>query len=303
MRPLVVVVTYNSAADIGDCIRSVVNQCVPCSIVIVDNASSDSTLDEVRMLQESFEFITLVASGFNDGFAKACNVAIRRFRAAGQPVLLLNPDCIMSTGSIGRLIELLDFPDVGAATLRLELDSGEPDPACARRAPDVASAALHSIGWRRGRETAGYNVAPANGDEVIELEATVGALMMIAGGCLDIVGLLDERFWMYGEDLDLCLRIRQGGWRIVQGGRPVVIHRKGRSSGTFRSPRVNYAFHRSLWLYYVKHLGPTHPMALRMTVAAGITARGTLSMLRSGVHVTRLSATALRWKACHGGRT
>lgn len=284
--PLIIIVTYNSRDDITECIGSVATQSIECMVAVVDNASTDSTLETLAGLRNRYPFVEIIASDTNLGFAKACNLAIRRHRKPEQPVLLLNPDCILSDGSVARLLELLQLPNVGLATLRLETSDGEPDAACARRAPDLAGAALHALRWRRGRRTAGYNIKPAEGGQILDLEATVGALMLIAGRCLDDVGLLDERFWMYGEDLDLCLRIRQAGYRIVQGGHPVVIHRKGRSSGTFRSPKVNYEFHRSLWLYYKKHLAPVQPVPVQFAVATAIILRAGLSMIRSAVHVS-----------------
>lgn len=280
---LVIVVTYNSVKYVEACLRPLLNE-PNLSIVVVDNASGDRTVEVVRRLQVlNPHMINIVARPMNAGFSASCNLAIRKFRKAEQAVLLLNPDCVLPAHGLWRLRQLVTQPSVGIATLRIEKPTGELDTACARRLPDLAHSVRHAFKFLSSKPTAGYNVRPANRGEIVGLEATVGALMLLSSELIGRIGLLDEAFWMYGEDLDLCKRAHDAGFLILQAGDPVAIHVKGASSGSTRSLGTNCAFHRSLWIYYKKHLAHNHTRVSQYAVLLGIGFRLIMSVLRGVV--------------------
>jgi N-acetylglucosaminyl-diphospho-decaprenol L-rhamnosyltransferase len=282
---LTVIVTHNSARDIGRCVSSVLAQAHDYgshTVAVIDNASIDGTPASLVRLSY-YPSVEVAFNRENVGFGRAVNQATRAFAASDSDVLLFNPDCVMPPGAIKELSRLLKLPNAGVATLTLLMSNGNPDPACARSAPDLRSAVRHARQRTRQTQTQGYNVEPAGAGQVKTLEATTGALMLLSSECRERVGPLDERFWMYGEDLDLCRRVHNAGYVIYQSGTPSVLHTKGASSGKFRRVRVNYAFHAAMWLYYRKHLARCDPVVIQAAVLIGIVGRGGASVLQSAV--------------------
>lgn len=267
---LAVVVTYNSAPYIASCLDGLIRQGDRVAIAVVDNRSTDTTQGILTRFAAEGR-INFLRSQTNVGFARACNAALERYHDAGQHVLLVNPDCILPDGAVAALLSLTSEASAGIATLRLERSDGTVDLACARREPDFAGAVTHALRSLVGREQTGrYHARPAAAGEIVELEATVGALMLMTATCYARIGGLDETFWMYGEDLDWCKRARDAGFRIYQAGSPAALHVKGGSSGLSRSLRVNKAFHQAMWLYYRKHLAPQHGTITHVFVATGV---------------------------------
>jgi len=273
---MVVIVTYRSAGYIEFCLSALLSQQdARTRVVIVDNASPDTTA-AVLARYADHDQVSVLYNRRNIGFSAACNLAIRRYRQPGQNILLLNPDCVLPPGGLARLRDLV-CQGAGIATLRLELTDGSLDTACARMAPNIKHSLQHALKLRRRSDTIGYHASAAYGERTVELEATVGALMFISAECADAVGLMDEDFWMYGEDLDYCLRARRAGFRILQAGSPTALHIKAGSTDGKRPPRINLEFHRALWLYYSKHLAAQDALAMRGAVLVGICLRALVS--------------------------
>ncbi|MBI4504349.1 MAG: glycosyltransferase family 2 protein, partial [Chloroflexi bacterium] len=212
----VVVVTYNVRDLLEACLASFCASAGPLTVevCVVDNASIDGSADLVRA---RFPQAALIGCATNRGYAYANNLALRQAR--GRHVLLLNPDTVLPPKALRTLVGILDGdPTLGAVGPKLVRPDGSLDLACRRSFPTPEIALYRMLGlshrFPRSRRFARYNLTYLDPDQPAEVDAVVGACMAIRGAALRQVGLLDERFFMYGEDLDLAYRLKQAGWRV-----------------------------------------------------------------------------------------
>jgi N-acetylglucosaminyl-diphospho-decaprenol L-rhamnosyltransferase len=286
----VVIVTYCSERTIIRCLRTLVEALegrFDHRILVIDNASSDNT---VSLVEYNFPSVAVVARSANDGFSVATNEGLRR--VGGEFVLVLNPDTELSPGVIEHLVEVLDSnPDIGMIGPRLVRLDGTFDHAAKRRFPTVLGAARYLLSeqLRLPTGTSDY-VAPEVDEHKFGLvDAINGAFMLLPSKTLQTVGLLDETFWMYAEDLDWCRRAWAAGLSVAYDGRVTAVHIKGASSGTHRPPCVNWHFHRSMWIFYRRyHRGD--PAPLKVLALLGIAASLGLTMVR--YYASRLGETS-----------
>ncbi|MBK8460505.1 MAG: glycosyltransferase family 2 protein [Micropruina sp.] len=244
-------------------------------IWLVDNASTDGTVSAVKA---RFDGVTVLGRASNDGFGVANNIALRQCTAPF--VLVLNPDTKVAEGVIDHLLgQLRGWPDVAVVGCRLEQADGSLDLAAKRRFPTPRSALQYFFSRRRTlAEYSNPEVAP---EEVGDVDAVNGAFMLVRAEAIGEVGLFDEDYWMYAEDLDWCKRFWDAGWRIRYDGRVSVLHLKSAVSGKRRSPRLNWHFHHSMAIYYRKHhAGSSWP--LDALVHVGIYARLAQKTLTDG---------------------
>lgn len=245
----VVVVTYGAATLVRRCLDSVIAHApTGTRVFVVDNASPDGTAD---IVSEEFPQVELIRRSSNDGFAVANNVALRR--SSAPYVLVLNPDAELEAGTLDHLLrEMRQHPTVGVMGCRLLTADGALDHAAKRMIPSPGDA----IRWFLPGRSAGRSryTAPAVDERGAgPVDAVNGAFMLIRRAALEEVGLLDEAYWMYAEDLDWCVRFRKAGWSVRYDGRVVAHHLKAGSSGKARSWRLNYHFHRSMDIFYRAH--------------------------------------------------
>jgi GT2 family glycosyltransferase len=248
---------------------------------LVDNASADGT---VEMVGSDFPEVWLHASPTNLGFSAATNLAIR---AGSAPyVLVLNPDTRLTPGALEHLLGVMnDHPDVGICGCRLEREDGTFDHAARRSFPTPVSALGHFLRiGRLGRAPAPLASYRAPTIESGRVDAVNGAFMLIRRKALEEVGLFDEGYWMYMEDLDLCYRFAQAGWVTWYDPAVTVVHVKWGSSGKYRTPRLNYAFHYGMYRFYRQHYASQHNKVLNAAVYAGIAGKLAVSMVRSAVN-------------------
>jgi N-acetylglucosaminyl-diphospho-decaprenol L-rhamnosyltransferase len=267
LQPLVsvVIVTYHSEQTIDACLGPLAGHRL--QLIVVNNDQSSSFL---RRLADTYgSAVELHSMGRNAGFGAACNVGLAH--AESEVVLFLNPDASITFDDLMACRRaLLESPDVGAMTCRLITADGSLDHACKRNIPTPTSSLAYFLRRFGGRST---YTAPELGEfEIGEVEAINGAFMLGPAVAFRAVGGFDETFWMYGEDLDLCLRLRNAGWRILYWPEVTAIHLKGASSGSRRSWLVNRAFHRSMLVFFSKHY-PDSPLGLRILIGAGVRAR------------------------------
>ena len=260
------------------------------TVFVVDNASSDGTVELVR---EEFPHVTLLVNDRNEGFSAANNRAIRA--GSGTYVLALNPDTRVTEGALDRLLELMDSKvEVGICGCRLELEDGTLDHAAKRSFPTPLSALGHFTGLGRQKGApavlAAYRAPSVSAGPV---DAVNGAFMLIRRQALDEVGLFDEGYWMYMEDLDLCYRFAQAGWITWYEPSVTVAHAKHGSSGKQRSPRLNYAFHYGMYRFYRKHYAARRSILVNAVVYAGIASKLVVSVVRSAFR--RPLATVVPW--------
>jgi GT2 family glycosyltransferase len=236
------------------------------------------------MVGEEFPEVELIASDENLGFSKANNLAIRRGNA--PYVLALNPDTLMTEGALDQMLELMEQkPEVGISGCRLELPDGSFDHAARRSFPTPLGALAHftRIGrWKKAPARLAQYRAPEI--ESGPVDAVNGAFMLMRRKALEAVGLFDEGYWMYMEDLDLCYRFAQAGWITWYEPAVKVIHVKAGTSGKNRKPRVNYAFHYGMYRFYRKHYAKNDNVLLRGAVYTGIAAKLGVSVTRSAIN-------------------
>ena len=247
----VVIVNYQTFELTKNTINSILEYEYPFSyeIFVVDNASSDDSLDRLKdYFKDNVKFI---ASEENNGFAAGNNQALRK--ATGRYQLLLNSDTIVWEDTLENIYYYMEkHEDVGACGCRVILENGELDKACKRSFPNVKNSFIRLFHIPTKSKDDNYNLTDLPDDEVYEIDCLTGAFMFIRKDALDQIGLLDETFFMYGEDIDLCYRIKQGGWKIVYYGKSKIIHLKGASSKKQKSKLI-YEFYRAMYIYYKKH--------------------------------------------------
>ena len=278
----VVIVSYRSCDLLRSCLSSLRANppAFGANVWVVENASQDGTSEMVR---SEFPEVELIVAETNLGFSVANNLAIRRGHA--PYVLALNPDTRLTEDALDRLIRLMETNStIGIAGCRLELEDGGFDHASRRSFPTPIGALGHFTGLGRRsnapRWLAQYRAPTVESGPV---DAVNGAFMLMRRRALDDVGLFDEGYWMYMEDLDLCYRFAQAGWTTWYEPSVTVGHVKGGSSGRYRSPRLNYAFHYGMYRFYRKHYAKDTNVILNLAVYAAIAGKLGASLVRSAV--------------------
>ena len=247
---------------------------------VVDNCSTDGT---VELVGREFPDVELIAADRNLGFAAANNFAIRR--GSAPYVLALNPDTRVTAGALDRMLALMESDDsIGIAGCRLELEDGTFDHAARRSFPTPLSALGHFAGVGRS-ERAPARLAAYRAPSVVRgpVDAVNGAFMLFRRRALEEVGLFDEGYWMYMEDLDICYRFAQSGWTTWYEPDATVVHVKAGTSGRFRRPRLDYAFHYGMLRFYRKHYAVSRSPLLNLSVYAAIAVKLALSLATNAV--------------------
>ncbi|HUX86624.1 MAG TPA: glycosyltransferase family 2 protein [Chloroflexota bacterium] len=294
----IVIVNFNVRDLLRDCLRSLdrARTGLIVDVWVVDNASTDGSAE---MVASEFSWVNLRTTQANLGYARANNLALREILTAaptrGLPryVMLLNPDTEVPSDALTGLMQYLDSDsDVGAVGPRLLLANGQLDLACRRSFPTPEVALYRMTGlsrvFPRSARFGRYNLAYLPVDAVAEVDSVVGACMVVRGEVLVKVGLLDEAFFMYGEDLDWALRIKQFGWKIVYNGRVVVYHYK-RASSSQRSVESLIAFYRAMLIFFEKHYASQTTWSLRWLVVGGIYLRAGCALVINQIRARRLA--------------
>jgi N-acetylglucosaminyl-diphospho-decaprenol L-rhamnosyltransferase len=240
---------------------------------IVDDASGDGG---ARAVAAEHPKVRLIVSPENVGYTRANNLALREVLAADPApryTLLLNPDTVLGPDTLRRMIDLMEsLPRVGVAGPRLHLADGTIDWACRRGFPTPLASLYHMVGlgrmFPRSRRFGRYRLTFVDERTVADVDSVVGAFMLIRTEVLRAVGLLDESFFMYGEDLDLAFRIKRAGWRVVYNGLVDVLHYKRASSR--QSPRADVEFYRSMLVFFRKHYAPVTALPVRLIVEGAV---------------------------------
>ena len=256
-RLAIIIVTYNSLKEIDACLESLVGHTrpFPTTITVVDNQSPDRTADHVRA---KWPMVQVIEAGANLGFSKANNLGIRATHS--DYVLLMNPDTVAPPGAIQTLVRgLASHPDAAVAGARLlsdrgfpELSWGEPITPWNELRQMVFSRLYHRKIRRIVRKMDRLS------REAREVAWVSGACMVIRRADLEAVGGLDERFFMYTEDVDLCIQMTKRGRTILYVAGAEVLHHRGRSAR--RNPETERLRQQSHVAYYEKHLPAWAPL-------------------------------------------
>jgi N-acetylglucosaminyl-diphospho-decaprenol L-rhamnosyltransferase len=251
-------------------------------VTVVDSGSLDGTPD---MVAREFPEFGLERCG-NIGFSAANNLVLRRSRA--DSVLLLNPDTEVYAGTLDTcLARLAADPEIGMVGARLVREDGELDHAAKRSFPTPLAALAHFTGIGRGQgageSLSQYRATHLGEDDPGEVDAVNGAFMLCRAEAVAQVGLLDEGYWLYMEDLDWCHRFWDAGWKIFYDPAAVALHVKGGSSRSRRAPRQEIAFHRGMGRFYRRFDAPTANSLLNLAVYIGIGAKLAVSLAITGL--------------------
>jgi N-acetylglucosaminyl-diphospho-decaprenol L-rhamnosyltransferase len=250
-------------------------------VTVVDSGSPDGTPD---MVEREFPEVRLLRRA-NIGFSAANNLVLRDSEAAA--VLLLNPDTEVYAGTLdAALARLRSEPRIGMVGCKLVTESGDLDHACKRSFPTPLSALAHFTGIGRGDapEALGqYRATHLGDDEPGEVDAVNGAFMLCRAEAVREVGLLDEGYWLYMEDLDWCHRFWDAGWKVFYEPAGVALHVKGGSSAGRRAPRQEIAFHRGMGRFYRRFDASEHNPLLNAAVYAGVGAKLAISLARTAI--------------------
>jgi len=258
----VIIVTWNSRNHLADCISSVVASCRELSheILIVDNASGDGTGEWVR---QAFPEVKLIQNSENVGFARACNQGLAQ--AHGRYFFLLNPDTQLQNRALAEMVAFMDdHKDIGALGCVLKDRRGKIDYRGGRRFPTLWSEFCEKTTLDRFLVRfpvySGYLLSDWNHATSREVETLSGACILTRREVVEQVGTLDERFFMYGEDVDWCYRIKQAGWHVFYFAEAEVVHIGGQSSQLV-SQRMGIEALQSMNYLFRKHYGPGYARA------------------------------------------
>ncbi|MCZ2097642.1 MAG: glycosyltransferase [Anaerolineae bacterium] len=278
----IVIVNWNTRDLLRDCLRSVEQSVgVTYRVVVVDNASTDGSAERVRA---GFPRVELIENADNRGYPAANNQGLRRlgFERGGPDdapryALALNPDTVLPPDALREMVGYMDAdPRVGVAGPKLVLLDGSLDLACRRSFPTPEISFYRMIGlsrlFPRSRRFGRYNLTYLDPDVETEVDSVVGAFMMVRREAIQRVGLFDETFFMYGEDLDWAYRIKQAGWTVKYNPRVTVTHVKRAASR--QSRRAQQEFYRAMLIFYRKHYRPTTPWWLHSLVLVGLALKG-----------------------------
>jgi N-acetylglucosaminyl-diphospho-decaprenol L-rhamnosyltransferase len=280
----VVIVSHGARDLLRRCLRSLAEHPAEgeTRVTVVDSGSPDDTPD---MVEREFPAVRLLRRE-NIGFSAANNLALRGSEAGA--VLLLNPDTEVYAGSLDAgLGRLRSDPRIGMVGVKLVTESGELDHACKRSFPTPLSALAHFTGVGRSEDASGalsqYRATERGDDEPGEVDAVNGAFMLCRSEAVREVGLLDEGYWLYMEDLDWCHRFWDAGWKVFYEPTGVVLHVKGGSSGGRRAAKQEIAFHRGMGRFYRRFDAPQSNPLLNAAVYAGIGAKLGVSLARTAL--------------------
>jgi GT2 family glycosyltransferase len=248
-----IVVSHNSREHILGCLQAFYASAdVPVEAIVVDNNSSDGSAAAVAA---EFPQATVLVEKNDLGYGRAANVGLERCQ--GRFVLLLSPDVTLAPLSVGRLADfLLTRQDAGAVGPRLVRADGSLDPDARRSFPAPSTLLYRTVGlsrlFPRSPRFGRYNMGHVPETEMHEIDAGSGACLLVRKAALDRVGFFDPRYFNFGEDLDLCYRLKLGGWKIFYLPSASAAHQPGTvSSETLKWEALER--HRAMWTYHYKH--------------------------------------------------
>lgn len=298
----VVIVNYNVCYFLEQALlsvrRAVEKLGQPVEVFVVDNNSADGS---VAMVRARFPEVVLIANQDNPGFSKANNQALRL--ATGEYQLLLNPDTVVEEDTFRACCDFMDaHPDCGGLGVKMLDGQGKFLPESKRGLPTPAVAFYKMFGlaslFPKSRTFGRYHLGFLDNEQTHEIEVLSGAFMLMRKAALDQVGLLDEDYFMYGEDIDLSYRLTLGGWKNYYYPGTRIIHYKGEST---KRTSVNYVFvfYRAMVIFAQKHFAPGRAGLFSMLINAAIWLRAGAAVLER--LLTRLAPLLLDAGLIYGG--
>lgn len=294
----IVIVNWNTSSYLARCLETVYASSgdFRYRVVVVDNASTDGS---PQMVRERFPQAELIACDENHGFPKGNNIGLKHlgYHAAGRVdssapryALLLNPDTEVPQDALLRVLEFMDTnPQIGVLGPRLLLEDGTLDKACRRGFPTPLVSFYHFAGLARlfpkSERFGRYNMTFADETAELEVDSVVGAYMQVRRECIAAVGLMDEAYFMYAEDIDWCYRIKAAGWKVWYYAPVIVYHIKRAASR--QSKRAQFEFWRAMLIFYRKHYRAQTPLAVHGLILAALLLKGGPGLWREIRHPSR----------------
>lgn len=279
----IVIVNYNGGELILDCLKSLEDAKDEVNITtwVVDNASGDFSIEQIK---KQYPEIKLILSETNLGFAKANNLALKETKS--ENILILNPDVKILPGTLKFMLGYMEkHQEVGAASCKVELFNGGIDWSSHRGFPTPWASFLYFV----FKDDHLYHLTNHDMNKPHEVDGITGAFFLTRKSIFGKVGLFDEDYFMYAEDLDLCYRIKKAGFKVMYVPEVSIIHYKGASSGikihsqevssaTLDSKRKAFnSFYETMIIFYKKHLAKKYPFFVNWLVYLGIKLRWNLA--------------------------
>jgi GT2 family glycosyltransferase len=274
----IIIVNYETYDLTKQTIESVIKNDHPFEydIYVVDNASTDESIER---LQEYFHtesengLIKFILNDENMGFAHANNLAIKK--TSSEYVLLLNSDTLVLDSCLEDSINYMnEHEDVGVLGCKVVLPDNSLDKACRRSFPDFYVSFYKMTGlsslFPKSKRFGRYNLTFLSEDETYEVDCVVGAFMLVRSKTIREVGLLDEKFFMYGEDIDWCFRIKAANWKVIYFSDAKIVHYKGASYSKKQNKKLTYEFYRAMYIFYNKHYKEGYPWITTLATYLGI---------------------------------
>lgn len=281
MQLTVVIVNYNVKYFLEQCLKSVqeAGKNIDMEVFVVDNNSVDGS---VEMVRNHFSEVQLITNKENVGFSRANNMAMRRAR--GKYILLLNPDTVVEKDTFEKSVAYMNQnPKAGALGAKMIDGQGRFLPESKRGLPTPSVAFFKITGlsklFPRSRIFNRYHMGYLDKDQTHEVEVLPGAFMLMRKSALDEVGLLDEDYFMYGEDIDLSYRITQGGYKNIYFPETRIIHYKGESTKK-RSVNYVFTFYNAMIIFARKHFSGRHARIFSFLINLAIYLRAGLALLQ-----------------------
>jgi GT2 family glycosyltransferase len=280
----IVIVNHNTKKLTEQTIDSVIQstRTLQYEIIVVDNSNNP----QERYQSVAGQPVILIPNVENKGFGHACNLGSKQ--AIGEAVLFLNSDTILHEGALDRSVAYLrDHKEVGALGIRTLLADGTLDHGCKRGFPTPANALYYYLGMDRrhpeSKKYGAYRQTFVDEHTTSEVDAVSGSFLLIPREVLQAVGGFDEEFFMYGEDLDLCYRIKKKGYRVVYYADAQMTHLKGQSGLHTKSKEVIYHFYNAMILFYKKHYIRQYNILITCMVYCGVWLKYLLTVLKSKI--------------------
>lgn len=281
----IIIVNYNTCRLTINAIDSVKRSMTKYryEVILVDNHSTDHS---VKSIKAKHQDIKLIENDQNVGFAVANNQAMKM--ATGRYILLLNSDTEIRPDTLEVMLEYMDQrPNIGASGCKVLLPNGNLDKACRRGFPTPSASFYYLFGLSKrfpnNPKFTQYHLEHLSHEKEHPVDSLVGAFMLVRRKAIDEVGLLDENFFMYGEDIDWCYRIKQAGWDIYYYPETSIIHYKGASSSKRKPFKLIYEFHRAMFLFHKKHYQKHYSIFVNFAVYSGIFVRLMISAVKNSL--------------------
>ena len=290
MKLSIIIVNYKTYELTKQTLDSVLRQNATFAyeIILVDNASQDGSIEKIQSDFQNIinqETLKVIRNSSNLGFSKANNIGIKS--SSGEYILLLNSDTKLDQDCLQKCMDYMN-EDIGALGCKIILPDGKLDHACKRGFPTPSASLYYLLGLdkKNPAKYGQYDALYLDENDIGEVDALMGAFMLMPKSVLNEIGLLDETFFMYGEDIDLCYRIKEAGYKIIYYPETKIIHYKGGSSSEKtkpkrRNPKTIYDFHDAMWIFYKKHYIRKYNVVVTVLVFLGIWLKYILSSFKN----------------------